>query len=64
MDQITEDYTALVINNRVQSNKMEDCLFWYKANPNKIPPNWKFGHKDAWNFNNERFDPLYVDSVL
>jgi len=64
MDQITEDYTALVINNRVQSNKMEDCLFWYKANPNKIPPNWKFGHKDAWSFNNERFDPLYVDSVL
>jgi len=64
MDQITEDYTALVINNRVQSNKVEDCVFYYKANPKKIPPNWKFGHPSAWDFNNERFDPLYTDPVL
>lgn len=64
MDQITEDYTALVINNRVQSNKIEDCIFWYKANPHKIPPNWRFGHPSAWEFNNERFDPQYVEPVV
>ena len=54
---ITEDYTALVINNRVQSNKLEDCVFWYKANPNRFPENWKFGHPTAWDFHNQRFDP-------
>lgn len=31
MDQITEEYTALVINNRVQSNNISDCVFYYKA---------------------------------
>jgi hypothetical protein len=64
MDQITEDYTALVINNRVQSNKIEDCIFWYKADPKKIPPNWKFGHPSAWDFNKERFDPNFIEPVL
>ncbi len=54
---ITEDYTALVINNRTQSNKLEDCVFWYKANPNRFPENWKFGHPTAWDFHNQRFDP-------
>lgn len=63
MDQITEDYTALVINNRVQSNKIEDCVFWYKANPNRLPPNWKFGHPSAWDFHLERFNPTYQDGV-
>lgn len=63
MDQITEDYTALVINNRVQSNKIEDCIFWYKANPNRLPPNWKFGHPSAWDFHNERFNPAYQETL-
>jgi len=64
MDQITEDYTALVINNRVQSNKIEDCIFWYKANPNSIPPNWKFGHPSAWEFHHQRFDDNFSDPVI
>lgn len=64
MDQVTEDYTALVINNRVQSNKIEDCIFWYKANPNSIPPNWKFGHPSAWEFHHQRFDSNFSDPVI
>jgi len=31
MDQCTEDYHCLVICNGVQSNKLEDQVFWYKA---------------------------------
>lgn len=31
MDQCTEDYNCLVICNNVQSNKIEDQVFWYKA---------------------------------
>jgi hypothetical protein len=63
MDSITEDYTALVINNRIQSNKLEDCVFWYKAKPDNIPQGWKFGHPSAWEFSNERNDPNYFDPV-
>lgn len=31
MDQCTEDYHCLVICNGVQSNRLEDQVFWYKA---------------------------------
>jgi hypothetical protein len=31
MDQCTENHECLVINNKSQSNKLEDCVFWYKA---------------------------------
>jgi hypothetical protein len=64
MDQVTEDFTALVIHNAGHSNKMEDCVFWYKASPDKIPPNWKFGHPTAWEFHNERMDPTYTDPLI
>jgi hypothetical protein len=64
MDAITEDFTALVINNRVQSNKIEDCVFWYKAKPDRLPPNWKFGHPVAWEFNNDRMDPRAKDPLI
>lgn len=30
-DQCTENYECLVIDNKVQSNKLEDQVFWYKA---------------------------------
>jgi hypothetical protein len=31
MDQCTEDYNCIVICNGIQSNKLEDQVFWYKA---------------------------------
>ena len=31
MDQCTEDYECLVIDNTTKSNKLEDNIFWYKA---------------------------------
>jgi hypothetical protein len=52
-----------VINNRIQSNKFEDCVFWYKAKKDRLPPNWKFGHPSAWQFHESRMDPNYTDSV-
>jgi hypothetical protein len=65
MDQITEDYTALVICNRVQSNQIEDCVFWYKGVPeNKMPPNWKFGATPAWKYHHQRFDSQYTDPII
>ena len=64
MDAVTEDYTALVIDNRQTSNKIEDCVFWYKADPNRIPSNWKFGSGSAWEFHYDRMDPNYTDPFV
>eukprot|EP00798_Chlamydomonas_sp_ICE-L_P009413 gene9413-biopygen9358 len=45
MDQCTENYECLVINNNVQSNKLEDQVFWYKAEPHD---HFKLGSKEVW----------------
>lgn len=47
MDNCTEDYECLVINNKSRSSKLEDQVFWYKAEehePFKIgaPQIWKY----------------------
>lgn len=31
MDQCTENYECIVIDNTTKSNKLEECVFWYKA---------------------------------
>jgi len=54
LDQLTDDYTALYIHNATTSNKMEDCIFWYKAKP--VPDSFKFGSEDYWAFHEQRFD--------
>lgn len=64
MDVLTEDYTALVINNRSKTNKLEDCVFWYKADPSKIPGNWKFGHPTFWEYNLERNNDNFSDPLF
>jgi hypothetical protein len=45
MDQCTENYECLVINNNSKSNKLQDQIFWYKAEPH---PNFKLGSKEFW----------------
>ena len=45
MDQCTENYECLVIHNGSKSNRLEDCVFWYKAEPR---PDFKIGSRDMW----------------
>jgi hypothetical protein len=45
MDQCTENYECLVINNNAKSNKLEDQVFWYKADPR---PSFRMGAKEFW----------------
>jgi hypothetical protein len=54
LDQLTDDYTALYIHNQTQSNKLEDCIFWYKARP--IPQNFRIGCDEYWLYHEERHD--------
>jgi len=45
MDQTTENYECLVINNNSKSNKLHDQIFWYKA---ETRPDFKLGSKEFW----------------
>ena len=45
MDQTTEHYECLVINNNAKSNKLNDQIFWYKAESH---PNFRLGAKEFW----------------
>jgi len=62
LDQLTDDYTALYINNATQSNNISDCIFWYKAP--RITESWQFGCDEFWMFHHERFNKNYVPSVV
>jgi len=48
MDQCTEDYHCLVICNGVQSNRLEDQVFWYKASDH---PPFKLCDDSLWSDN-------------
>lgn len=50
MDQTTENYECLVINNNAKSNKLNDQIFWYKA---ENRPNFKLGSKEFWEISKE-----------
>jgi hypothetical protein len=45
MDQCTENYECLVIYNGSKSNKLQDQVFWYKAD---LHSNFKLGSKEFW----------------
>ena len=56
MDQCTEDYNCLVINNNSKSNKLEDQVFWYKADAH---PDFKIGAQEFWEHHNSNFNDKY-----
>jgi len=45
MDQTTENYECLVISNNAKSNKLNDQVFWYKAQEHS---DFKLGSKEFW----------------
>jgi hypothetical protein len=47
MDQCTENFECLVIDNNVKSNKLSEQIFWYKANVD-IRHDFKLGSKEFW----------------
>jgi hypothetical protein len=60
MDQCTENYECLVINNNVKSNKLQDQVFWYKADHHN---DFKLGSKEFWemskNIRDDDDEPIY-----
>ena len=65
MDQCTENYECLVINNNAKSNKLQDQVFWYKAETHN---DFKLGSKEFWELSkgmnsddeDEQYDPNNV----
>jgi hypothetical protein len=45
MDQCTQNYECLVINNTSLSNKLDDCIFWYKA---EMHGDFRLGAPEFW----------------
>ena len=58
MDQCTENYECLVINNNANSNKLEDMVFWYKADSHE---EFKLGHPSFWEHHEEHYNDNDID---
>jgi len=50
MDQCTENFECLVINNNSKSNKLQDTIFWYKAANHG---NFRLGSKEFWDLSKD-----------
>ena len=50
MDQCTENFECLVINNNSKSNKLQDQIFWYKAANHG---NFRLGSKEFWDLSKD-----------
>ena len=58
MDQCTENFECLVINNNAKSNKLEDQVFWYKASPHD---DFRIGAREFWEHHSNNFDDSIKD---
>ena len=54
MNQCTENFECLVLDNTVQSNKIEDCVFWYKATPGR---EFRMGGDQYWRSHLDYYNP-------
>ena len=52
MDQCTENYECLVINNNAKSNKLTDQVFWYKAEQR---PDYRIGADSYWTYSAQNY---------
>ncbi len=52
MDQVTEDYGCLVIHNGSKSNKLEDQVFWYRAEQHD---GFRLCSKELWQYNEKQY---------
>jgi hypothetical protein len=62
MDEVTGDHTALIFKKRSQSNKLEDCIFWYQTK--QILTKWRFGCKEYRDWAKKRYNDKYVDEII
>lgn len=61
MDQITGNHTCLIFKKRSQSNKLEDCIFYFQT---KILGKWKFGCNEYRQWGDSRYNVNYVEKIM
>ncbi len=52
----TENYECLVLDNTSKSNKIEDCVFWYKGVQDR---EYRIGSKQLWDFAKTHYNKNY-----
>lgn len=52
MDQCTENYECLVIHNNCKSNRLEDQVYWYKADAH---PDFRMGAPAFWEYHRQNY---------
>lgn len=58
-NECTNNYECLVLDNTSKSTRVEDCVFYYKATPNR---DYKLGSKDLWAYLDSRYKPEDEDA--
>jgi hypothetical protein len=69
MDQCTENYECLVIANNAKSNKINEQVFWYKADQHdefKIGPDsvWEYHNANCCEDNDEEDDEIDINNFI
>ena len=57
MDSCTENYECMVLDNTSKSNKITDCVFWYKA---PIRRNFRVGGPAFWQYHQRYYNPRHL----
>jgi hypothetical protein len=52
----TENFECLVLDNTCKSNKIEDCVYWYKATPERI---YRIGCPQIWEYAKKHYKKDY-----
>jgi hypothetical protein len=58
MTACTENYECLVLDNTSKSNRIEDCVFWYKA---RVHSNFRVGSPALWRFHQKNYNSKYTN---
>jgi len=60
LNSCTEGYDCLVLDNTSKSNNIQDCVFWYRAKPNR---NFRIGSKELWKYCQKNYDKKKAKTV-
>lgn len=60
MDSCTENFECLVLDNTSRSNKIEECVFYYKA---KVMPPFRMGSPRWWQFHDKHYNIKHATQV-
>ncbi len=60
LNSCTEGYDCLVLDNTSKSNNIQDCVFWYKAKPDR---KFRIGSKELWKYCEKNYDEKKAKTV-